>query len=576
MADLNSTIIHGNLRVTENINSSNEIRGQTLYESGVSLVDKYQPKGNYLTSHQDISGKLNTSGGDYSVTIGGATSNSNKTLTVNGKFVINPSYNTANNSYNEGFRVNSASNGWAEIAVGGSSNTTSGTESGLWIIGKRGAAGSTSGSTGDFTIEHNGSSGTGLTLYANGNVPTWNGVNLATQSWVNNKGYLTSHQDISGKADKVSMTAGTYKRVTVNSQGIVTAGDNVDANDNTWRPIAVGGTNKLTDSSTTLNFAGSGATSVSYSNGTITISSTDNNTNYYHTRIYSSGLKISTGTGVSDMYVPTVSSSNAGLVPQANSGDPSDGTYVLTSSGGTVAWTAGKLTDTNTWRGIQDNLTSSTNTTESLSAKQGYLLANGSARDSTKLPLAGGTIYSGNGSAPLSIKSYNNSSALLGFKGSNDTVYGYIGANSSKKPIFYDGTNTTEMSLEGHTHNYAGSSSAGGAATSANKINTDAGSATQPVYFSSGVPVACTYSLSKSVPSDAKFTDTTYESKTAASGGTAVSLVTTGEKYTWNNKANSTHEHSYLGYTDLISVRTACLLLLFERFFGRGRGGKQV
>ena len=31
-------------------------------------------------------------------------------------------------------------------------------------------------------------------------------------------------------------------------------------------------------------------------------------------------------------------------------------------------------------------------------------------------------------------------------------------------------------------------------------------------------------------------TDTTYESKSAASGGTAVSLVTTGEKYTWNSK----------------------------------------
>ena len=30
--------------------------------------------------------------------------------------------------------------------------------------------------------------------------------------------------------------------------------------------------------------------------------------------------------------------------------------------------------------------------------------------------------------------------------------------------------------------------------------------------------------------------DTTYESKTAASGGTDVSLVTTGEKYSWNNK----------------------------------------
>lgn len=32
--------------------------------------------------------------------------------------------------------------------------------------------------------------------------------------------------------------------------------------------------------------------------------------------------------------------------------------------------------------------------------------------------------------------------------------------------------------------------------------------------------------------------DTTYSSKNAASGGTDVSLVTTGEKYTWNNKSN--------------------------------------
>lgn len=38
------------------------------------------------------------------------------------------------------------------------------------------------------------------------------------------------------------------------------------------------------------------------------------------------------------------------------------------------------------------------------------------------------------------------------------------------------------------------------------------------------------------VGSSPKFTDTTYESKSASSGGTALSLVTTGEKYTWNNK----------------------------------------
>lgn len=70
-----------------------------------------------------------------------------------------------------------------------------------------------------------------------------------------------------------------------------------------------------------------------------------------------------------------------------------------------------------------------------------------------------------------------------------------------------------------HTHNYAGSSSAGGAATSANKLNTNAGSATKPVYFSDGVPKACTYELNKTVPSDAVFTDTTYSVATTEKDG---------------------------------------------------------
>lgn len=42
------------------------------------------------------------------------------------------------------------------------------------------------------------------------------------------------------------------------------------------------------------------------------------------------------------------------------------------------------------------------------------------------------------------------------------------------------------------------------------------------------------------VPSTAKFTDTTYTSKTAVSGGTDVSLVTTGEKAIWNAKTSNT------------------------------------
>lgn len=65
----------------------------------------------------------------------------------------------------------------------------------------------------------------------------------------------------------------------------------------------------------------------------------------------------------------------------------SKGTFTMNQTGATTI----ALTDTNTWRGIQDNLTS-TSTSDSLSANQGRLLANGSARDNTKLPLAGGTM----------------------------------------------------------------------------------------------------------------------------------------------------------------------------------------
>ena len=48
------------------------------------------------------------------------------------------------------------------------------------------------------------------------------------------------------------------------------------------------------------------------------------------------------------------------------------------------------------------------------------------------------------------------------------------------------------------------------------------------------------HNVNKNVPSNAVFTDTTYESKTASSGGTDISLCTTGEKYTWNNKTSNT------------------------------------
>ncbi len=90
----------------------------------------------------------------------------------------------------------------------------------------------------------------------------------------------------------------------------------------------------------------------------------------------------------------------------------------------------------------------------------------------------------------------------------------------------------SEKANTSHTHNYAGSSSAGGAATSANKLNTDAGSATNPVYFANGVPVKTTYTLGKSVPSNAVFTDTTYDVATTSADGLMSSTDKTKLNYT--------------------------------------------
>ena len=84
------------------------------------------------------------------------------------------------------------------------------------------------------------------------------------------------------------------------------------------------------------------------------------------------------------------------------------------------------------------------------------------------------------------------------------------------------GTSSTTVAAGNHGHAYAGSSTTGGSATSAVKLDTTtAGTATQPVYFSGGKPVACTYTLGASVPSGALFTDTHLTSKNVvASGGT--------------------------------------------------------
>ncbi len=109
-----------------------------------------------------------------------------------------------------------------------------------------------------------------------------------------------------------------------------------------------------------------------------------------------------------------------------------------------------------------------------------------------------------------------------------------------------------------HTHSYAGSASAGGSANSAVKLDTTiAGNATQPVYFTGGKPAACSYTLGKSVPSNAVFTDTNTwrpvinnlistatDQSLSANQGRVLNdklnkLIPIGYIFVWNNKNTS-------------------------------------
>ena len=139
--------------------------------------------------------------------------------------------------------------------------------------------------------------------------------------------------------------------------------------------------------------------------------------------------------------------------------------------------------------------------------------------------------YAGSSSAGGAATSANKVNAAVTFNNSGSGAdSGTTFDGSAAKTISY---NTIGAAASSHTHSYAGSSSAGGAATSANKLNTNAGSATQPVYFTNGVPTTCTYTLGKSVPSNAVFTDT--DTKVTNTVTTATVHYLTGTTSTTTN-----------------------------------------
>ena len=101
-------------------------------------------------------------------------------------------------------------------------------------------------------------------------------------------------------------------------------------------------------------------------------------------------------------------------------------------------------------------------------------------------------------------------------------------------------------------------------ATTASKLGTNAGSATQPVYFTGGVPKACTYTLGKSVPADAVFTDHTYTLSSFNITASATELnymkgVTSAVQTQLDGKAPKDHTHNYAGSSSAGGAATSAL-----------------
>ena len=225
--------------------------------------------------------------------------------------------------------------------------------------------------------------------------------------------------------------------------------------------------------------------------------------------------------------IPKVSSSSAGVAPKgAAVSSQSQTTKFLREDGTWAAPSYTTNTDTKNTTGGDD-----TSSKIFLVGMTAQTTSNGNSRTYTQDTAYVGTdghLYSNSkqvvnltDTQAITNKTYN------GLTLTAQTTGFYIGGGNTTAKTLVVNDNYTLQSACGHAHeDYVttiGTSgntltwSKGGTAqtaitipyaTAAGKLNTNAGSATNPVYFANGVPVACTYSLNKTVPADAVFTDT--------------------------------------------------------------------
>ena len=337
---------------------------------------------------------------------------------------------------------------------------------------------------------------------------------------------------------------------------------------------------------------------ITYTKGdgtTGTITTQDTNTTYSAATTSAAGLMSAAdktkldgiATSANNYSHPNSGATAGSYGPSANASPAHSGTfsvpYITINAAGHVTSASTKTitlpSDNNTWRGIQNNLTSDS-TSDSLSAAQGKALkalidgkaasshgthvaygGNGSATTVSRsdhthdyLPKSGGTISSSNfgpftitrsGSTNGASIKFTNSSGTLGYIGMSGAINGGLQRWSSDTNTSYTVLDTGNYkthvtpanigaSATGHTHNYAGSSSSGGAANSVKTnltIKLNGGSTEGTNLFTFNGSTAKTINITPSSIGAA-----------ASSHGTHLTIGTGA-----SNAAAGNHTHSYAG-----------------------------